>query len=234
MGNTTTDTDPIDDDTIDQTDDSDDGDDGYDDPDLDALNDDQATAGGRRARLTRLGSWAAVAVVGAAVAAKLAGWGPWAPDPVADPNAERPQVVVQLPQQVVDAIELAHTPGGLSSYTNGAGGGDSAVSPDVCSKLPPATNEALYAFLQGDANLLCQRTIQNGADPCTLYIAVATLKSGAQWVLSTSSEPLPGQKSTPVRAYWCPQPEPTTTTAVPATTTPPPAAPEPAPAPAGQ
>lgn len=175
----------------------------WDDPPVD---DEQPVgpAGGRE-RSWRLVVTLAVVAVVAVVAARWFGFGPFGggdgpPAETGSGSSER--VSFLLPQDVIDAIELSKAPGGLSSF-----GGIYARGPEVCNGLPPVTNEMLYGIAGGDGRLVCERTLQNGAQPCSLWAQVLVTDKGVIWGLTTDGRPgaIGGQQSIPVRVFWCDQ-----------------------------
>ncbi len=207
---TDTDAEPVEDDDLEELD----GDD-FGDPQLD---DQPAVVPvDRRERTTRAVA-AVVAVIAVGLfAARLFGWGPFGGDgPAAESGSGNATVQVVLPQAVIDAIEAQHQPGKLTEFENRP----TAQDPSACATLPPFTNEALYGLAAGDSQALCERVLENGANPCNLWIGVATTDKGAVFYLSSSGEPLPNQRSVPTKVAWCPPPEATTTT-TPAPTVPP-------------
>lgn len=201
--------DPVEDEPIEELD----GDD-FDDPaDTDA---EQVSPTDRRERVVRVAaSFIAIAAV-ALFAARAFGWGPFARAAAPTDPAAGVQVNVQLPQTVIDAIEAAHEPGRLTEFENRP----TAQDPSACATLPAFTNEALYGLAAGDSIALCERVLENGANPCNLWIGVATTDKGAVFYLSSTGEPLPNQRSVPTKVAWCPpDPAPTTTTSPPPATT---------------
>lgn len=196
---------PVDDETVEE----------LDDDDFDDIADTEPEPAGptdRRERSTRLVAAVIATVAVGLFAARMFGWGPFGGAPT-DPAAGV-QVNVQLPQTVIDVVEAAHTPGRLTEFENRP----TAQDPSACATLPPFTNEALYGLAAGDSIALCERVLENGANPCNLWIGVATTDKGAVFYLSSSGEPLPHQKSVPTKVAWCP-PEPAPTTAAPPATT---------------
>lgn len=189
--------------------------DDFDDPAVDQA--EQTMPVDRRERTTRIVAALAVAAACGLFAARVMGWGPFGSDPdPADNASSGPAVQVVLPQKVIDAIEAAHQPGRLTEFENRP----SAQDPSACQTLPPFTNEALYGLAAGDSVALCERVLESGADPCTLWIGVATTDKGAIFYLSSSGQPLPNQaNSVPTKVAVCPPAAPTTTTAVPPATT---------------
>lgn len=179
-------------------DDDDQGDeDEFDNP---ALDDDQPGPTSKRTRSTRLVVAVLVAAAVAVTAARALHWGPFSDDSTASVDtADSPPAQFVLPQEVIDAINLAHTPGSPVAFSNRP----TARDLSACNSYPPLTNEALYGMGGGDAAALCERALENGAPPCDLYIGVATTEKGAIFFLSTDGSPLPGQKSVPAKMYYC-------------------------------
>lgn len=171
----------------------------------------------RRERTTRIVTALAVAAVVALAGLRLFGVGPFSSKPSTGDTAGGAPIQVVLPDAVIKAIELAQQPGKLTTFTNRP----SAQDPSACASLPPFTNEALYAMAAGDGQGLCERILENGSDPCALFIGVATTDKGAVFYLSSSGKALPGQQSVPTKVAWCPGgvppsssiPAPPTTTA---------------------
>lgn len=183
-------------------DDDHDQDDEFDDP---ALEDDQPGPTSKRTRSTRLVVAVIVVAAVAVFAARALRLGPFNdnPDPAAGTAAGGPPAQFILPQEVIDAITLAHTPGSPVAFSNRP----SARDLSACTSLPAFTNEALYGMAGGDATALCERILENGAPPCSLYIGVATTEKGAVFYLSTDGSALPGQRSVPAKVAWCPSPD---------------------------
>lgn len=180
-------------------DDDDQGDeDEFDNP---ALDDDQPGPTSKRTRSTRLVVAVLVAAAVAVTAARALHWGPFTDNSSTGSieTADSPPAQFVLPQEVIDAINLAHTPGSPVAFSNRP----TARDLSACNSYPPLTNEALYGMGGGDAAALCERALENGAPPCDLYIGVATTEKGAIFFLSTDGSPLPGQKSVPAKMYYC-------------------------------
>ena len=187
----------------------------FDDP---ALDDDQPGPTSKRTRSTRLVVAVLVAAAVAVTAARALHWGPFSDNSTASVDtADKPPAQFILPQEVIDAINLAHTPGSPVAFSNRP----SARDLSACNSYPALTNEALWGVGGGDATALCERALENGGNPCFLYLGVATTEKGAVYYISTDGSPLPGQRSVPVKMYYCPPgdgPEiPTATTVAPTT-----------------
>jgi hypothetical protein len=189
----------------------------FDDIAIDDQPTDDPTPGGRERARNLIGLVLLVAAV-IVVALRLTGWNPLDLGRGSTDAPQQPIIEIRLPQELLDAAEVARTPGGLTSFANRPNARDLTA----CDRYPPLSNEALWGMGSGDANALCERALENGIDPCKLYIGVATTDKGAVFYLSTDGRPLPGQQSNPTKMYYCDGWDPVTATpvSVPPTTAP--------------